>query len=109
MRSDVEEIRRTEKGRTRISYSPTVEYAYGVRGRKYRGNQITFAVEVSGSEAFAQKIRAKYPVGTAVTVRYDPANPGNATLEIPRAAVWFPLLIAALCFGLAAWQLGLFW
>lgn len=110
VRSEVETFRKTEKGgRTTTSHRPVVEYVYPVRGREYRGNQITLMVQVSGSEMFAQKIRARYPAGAAVTVRYDPANPGNAALEISGGASWLPLVIAAVSFALAAWQLGLFW
>jgi hypothetical protein len=66
-------------GDTEVTNEPRVEYEYRVGGRKYRGRRITIGEKTSGSELEA--ILARYPVGAAVTVYYDPANPQTAVLE----------------------------
>jgi len=106
--SGVESYRKTENGRTTTLYRPVVEYTYEVRGRSYRSNQIMLMAQTSGMQGYAEKIAGKYPAGSAVTVHYDPANPGNAALENPRGTVWFPLIIAVAAFALSVWQAGLF-
>jgi hypothetical protein len=64
---------------TEVSNEPLVEYEYAVGDRKYRGRRITIGEKTAGFER--EGILARYPVGTAVTVYYDPANPHKAVLE----------------------------
>jgi hypothetical protein len=64
---------------TEVFNQPFVEYEYAVNGRKLRGNRITIGEKISGFEI--ESTLARYPVGAAVTVYYDPANPKNAVLE----------------------------
>ena len=75
-------------GDAEVSNEPRVEYQYRVGKRKYRGRRITIGEKTSGFELEA--ILARYPVGAAVTVYYDPANPQTAVLErdLP-AGVWW--------------------
>lgn len=110
VRSEVESYRKRigSGGNMTTMYRPVVEFTYAVRGREYRGNQITLMTEVSGSEAYAGKVAAKYPAGSTVTVHYDPANPGTAALEHSTGMAWYPLALAAGCFALAVWQAGVF-
>ena len=96
------------KGNSRTMHRPVVEYTYQVDGRAYRGNQIQLMMQVSGSQGYAQKKAGKYPAGSAVTVLYDPANPGNAALEKPGGMTWIILAVALVMFALAAWQFGIF-
>lgn len=62
------------------SYEPVVEYQYSLMGQAYTGRRIAY-----GANSFnlkkAQEIAAKYPVGTPVTVHYNPEKPGDCTLE----------------------------
>lgn len=108
--SSVESFRERKENSSLMTthYRPLVEYTYDVRGRSYRGNQVTLGVKMTGMQGFAERLAAKYPEGKAVTVYYNPANPGTATLEIPRGATWLPLIIVAVCVALVVWQLGLF-
>jgi Protein of unknown function (DUF3592) len=64
---------------TEVFNQPLVEYEYTVNGRKLRGSRITIGDKTSGYEL--ESILDRYPVGTTVTVYYDPANPKNAVLE----------------------------
>src|SRR5436190_367681 len=58
-------------GDTEVENLPRVEYEYHVAGKKYRGRRIDLGEKTSGFELEA--ILARYPVGTDVTVYYDPA------------------------------------
>jgi hypothetical protein len=107
-RSEVESYRDTDNGRTRTMWRPVVEYAYRVNARDYHGNQIKLGLTTSGSQNFATKAAGKYREGQAVSVRYEPGNPGNAALENPVGGAWWILLIPLGCFALAAYTLGVF-
>ena len=63
-------------------YVAQVSYEYGVKGVFYRGER----VQLGQARAFAQpeeaqKVAARYPAGSRVTVAYNPANPADAVLE----------------------------
>jgi hypothetical protein len=66
-------------GDTEVSNEPNVEYEYQVAGRKYRCRRITIGEKTSSFEL--ESILQKYPVGQAVTVYYNPADPNKAVLE----------------------------
>ena len=106
--SRVETYVKREDGRDRTQYSPLVEYVYRVNDREYRSRQIRFSMTVQGSEAFAQKEAARYPVGAEVVVHYDPNNFSNAALEGPGGYPWVMLAAAAFCFGAAVFASGIF-
>src|SRR5260221_4104665 len=72
-----------EDNREETHYAPVVEYVYQVQGHDYRSRQIGLGVAVEGSQFIADKIAAKYPQGSDVTVHYNPDNPSNAALENP--------------------------
>lgn len=95
-------------GPRRTMYAPVVEYSYTVNGVTYRSKQINVGVTSSGSQAYAQKIAARYPEGSPVEVHYDPANPSSAALENPTGFSWLLLAVAAACFGIAIYTSGVF-
>jgi hypothetical protein len=66
-------------GERNVTNEPYVEYEYHVEGQRFRNTRITIGEKTSEYELEA--ILARYPVGTAVTVYYDPANPQKAVLE----------------------------
>jgi hypothetical protein len=69
--------------RVGMRYWPLVDYAYRVDGRDYTSRMIGLGAPlIFGSERRAQEILARYPAGAAVQVRYDPADPGQAALEL---------------------------
>jgi hypothetical protein len=108
VKSEVEEFRDRTGGSSSLSYRAAVEYSYQVRGHTYRSNQIKLDVTVSGTKAAAEKVTAKYPAGSAVTVHYDPDNPGTAALEKATGMTWLILAVTLGCFALAAYTLGMF-
>jgi hypothetical protein len=69
-------------GRSRSTY-PVVVYQYSVNGQNYQSQRIKageqfMSIRVAGE---AQATAARYPVGSTVTVYYNPANPGESALE----------------------------
>lgn len=114
VKSEVEEYQERDEdneGRTRwrTAYRPAVEYAYPVNGREYRGNQISYGMTVSAGQSYAEKVAAKYPVGSEIDVHYDPQEPSNSALQAGGAgATWIIFVIALVVFALAAALLGVF-
>jgi len=114
VKSEVEEYqeRDDDDGRTtwRTAYRPAVEYAYAVNGREHHGNQINYAMSVSAGRGYAEKVAARYPVGSAVDVHYDPKNPGTSALRTAggAGATWIIFGAALIVFALAAALLGVF-
>jgi hypothetical protein len=78
------------------SSDPRVVYAYLVAGRQYQGERIFVGGAVSGWGA--DKTVARYPVGSAVQVFYNPANPAEAVLE-RRSPVGIYLVLFAILLG----------
>ena len=56
-----------------------IVYEYSVAGRKLRNNRVSIGEDLGNFEV-AETI-AKYPVGTVVTVYYNPLHPDEAVLE----------------------------
>ena len=75
--ASVEETARTQVDDDTFYY-PQVEFQYVVEGHVYTGRQ---AVGRPYNVAFkANQTLARYPVGSDVTVYYDPEGPGEARL-----------------------------
>lgn len=75
----LEEYRDAEQ---EVSYTPRIIYEYRLDGQTYTSQQIAFGIEQSyGSQNRAGDVLDEFPVGSPVTVYYDPDNPGNAVLD----------------------------
>ena len=83
-------------------YRPEVTYSYELSGVRYTGDKVNMGGTVSAStDALARRVAAKYPVGVAVEVHYNPDNPADSVLE-PRATVlWLFWLMPAAVLALA--------
>jgi hypothetical protein len=73
-------VRRVGQSRSEI---PLVIYSYQVDGRPYQSHRVragdeTGQIKVIGD---ASSMLDRYPVGSNVTVYYDPDDPANAALE----------------------------
>jgi hypothetical protein len=64
---------------TTVTTVPDVEYEFSVGGNTWRGNRISIGEDSGGANTEATLRR--YPVGTVVSVYYDPGNPQNCVLE----------------------------
>jgi hypothetical protein len=63
-------------------YRPVVEYQYEVDGVSYRGDTIVVGPLITFNwKGPATRLIERFPVGTAVTVYVDPANPRRASLQ----------------------------
>jgi hypothetical protein len=74
------QVRRIGKSRSEIA---VVVYRYEVNGKEYQRSVIRAGdrqgrIRLRGD---AREATARYPVGSIVTVDYDPANPSEAALE----------------------------
>ena len=82
----VSEIRESastdDDGYTNYTYYPRVEFSYVVAGQSYSSKRISFGgVQGSSNQAKAQETINKYPVGTPVTVYYNPQKPPEGVIE----------------------------
>ncbi len=76
-------VDKSSEGPDITRYIPQVRYAYTVGGVVHEGATIRIGLADFGY-AIEQRARehvGRYPAGTAVSVRYDPANPKTAVLE----------------------------
>jgi hypothetical protein len=86
-------------------YTASITYTYTVGSRGYAASRVTFADHSSSRPAGMAAVVARYPLGSSVSVHYDPAEPASAVLETPTPLpVYGPLLLgllAALSGGVA--------
>ncbi|NJD09854.1 MAG: DUF3592 domain-containing protein [Gemmatimonadetes bacterium] len=88
------------------SHATAIVYSYQVAGVTHFANNRRWGQLAGAGRQWAADIAARYPVGAAVTVRYDPVDPDRAALEpgFTSDVLWLPLIgLAFLLFGLAAW------
>jgi hypothetical protein len=63
-------------------YRPVIRYSYMVGGQEYHNNRRVFGdTTSSGDRRGAERTAARFVVGSAVPVYYNPANPQDAVLE----------------------------
>lgn len=62
------------------SYYPHVEFRYEVGGAIYHGKEWTHHTQDGTSES-AEAVLNRFPIGQAVDVFFDPADPARAVLE----------------------------
>lgn len=93
---------RTDRVRRRTVYRPFIAYRFQVDGRELTGNRPFFGSTSFAREEEARAYAAKYPVGKAVEVRYEPGQPESCVLEPgpPRDGT-FLLSIGVVCLLLA--------
>jgi hypothetical protein len=88
------------------TFIPQVRYAYVVNGARCEANVIQIGLGEQGyiQEQQARDHLSRYPVGTTVSVRYDPGNPRAAVLEIGQVGASRKLFAGAIlaAVGLAA-------
>jgi hypothetical protein len=88
------EIRRGQKG----NISPAITYRYAIAGKDYTGTRASFAGTTGQAES--SRLVNAFPVGAAVSVAYDPADPASAVLEVgakgTRGMMMFGILMMVL-------------
>lgn len=77
--SKVVSSRHKSKSGHHTSHHAHVEYHYTVDEREYTNSKVAFRVSSEG-QSDAETVAARYPLGSAVIVHYDPVDPENAVL-----------------------------
>lgn len=67
--------------RNRFTYTPRVTYEFIVEGQTYTGTRLSFSDYATSNEDQMQQVLAPYPVGTQITVYYDPDKPTECSLQ----------------------------
>jgi hypothetical protein len=93
-----------------ISYGVNVGYTYTVAGVQYHSRRLEFGIQPeTWWHAAAREAVSKYPIGSTVTVHYNPDNPKVAVLITgvsadSRLLGWFsslvPIVLGALSIGI---------
>lgn len=88
-----------EDGDETTWHTPQVSYRYAFQGSEFVGQRLRFGSTKTLNAKKAEDMLAPYPAGANVTIRVNPANPAEATLEatLPKFRSFFP---AAILFGL---------
>jgi len=98
-----EETRTDDDGdeSTSTVYRPNIRFSYSVNGLAYTADTWKGRMRVStGAPKYSEGVVARYPVGRAVTVHYDPTQPDFAVLEPGnRDGATVPLIVG-IVFGL---------
>jgi len=78
--SRVERVKQGGDGKA--TYTADITYEYALDGRTFEGDRVWFGDDYSASDASAFRAAVgRYPVGKAVKVHYDPAEPAESVLE----------------------------
>ena len=94
---ETSEVRPDSLGESRM-FKPLIRYRYAAPGGTFTGDKLATTGRLYGKQKAAQKIVDRYPVGTTVMARYNPADPAEAVLEREGfGGIWFVL------FGLLCW------
>ena len=109
--SDVQsyQVRSRSTGESSASWKakswPNIVYGYDVAGVHYRGDKISYFGSGSNSEDIARKVTKRFPVGTQLTVHYNPDNPAESAID-PRAPLglyfFYLVPVIVLAFGYLA-------
>ena len=103
-------ITRSQVARGDESFEPDIAFAYNVDGVAHEGREITSGPSIASStEVAATRRIARYPVGTAVSVSYDPNRPSAALLEPGLTKRSFVPLVFGLMFASFGGSFGLLW
>lgn len=90
-------------GDSSMTYGAKIVYNYQVGGQQFTGDRHRFSQASTSSARRAQETVNRYPVGSMVTVYYDPNNPQLSVLEPGTGAggIIVPVItLAMLIFGL---------
>ena len=99
----------------RTSFFPNISYRYEVNGKEYVNDQYAQRASLVNRRSLVERTVKKYPVGSKVTVFYDPQDPQVAYLEKgygASGAIIAVVLVASLLFTAALiavlWATGAF-
>jgi hypothetical protein len=85
--------------------APRLRYAYTVGTTTYVGERIEFGARHCGAAAAAEDFLRRHPAGSALSVYYDPADPGQASLRVDAEDVRL-IAVASIAPALALFAFG---
>jgi hypothetical protein len=91
-----------------VTFVPVVEYRYQIGAVAYTGSGIGFGEIGYGSRGRAEKVLARYPVGSAIDVYYNPAKPAQTFLEAGGGAIAWSMLAVGVAILMVAVVLGIY-
>ncbi|PWH15740.1 MAG: hypothetical protein DDG60_05315 [Anaerolineae bacterium] len=107
--SEVRSFRQWKDNVERTFYTPGIVYRYGVDGREYTADRYSLEAETHwGRPELAQTVLDRFPVGSAVTVYYNPQAPAEAVLVRRLTGAWLVWALAVVLLLLALWSAGVF-
>jgi hypothetical protein len=82
-----------KEGRRGVAYYPIWEYEYTVDGQRFKAIRVQegeMTVYYGSRERAERQLASRLPLGSPVTVFYDPANPSSAFLVrgVSRQVMW---------------------
>ena len=75
------EIKRRITGLPMVLWKLALSYSYRVSGNWYRGDAVQFGAKYVSSRELIETHAKKYAPDAAVTVHYDPDDPGTSVIE----------------------------
>lgn len=78
---EVSEVAGERHFKNNLMYRPVIRYRYNAPGGPYSSDKLGNTGKLYAKEKQAQKITARYPVGSMVMACYNPADPSEAVLE----------------------------
>lgn len=91
--SDVASENTTDrKGRVRTRYVPVIAYEYEVDGTAHQAARMRFRDISVADQTAAAEIADRFPVGAGIEIRYDPANPSEATIETEPSGIDYRII-----------------
>jgi len=94
---EVSEVAAERHFKNNLMYRPVIRYRYGAPGGPYVGEKTADTGKLYSREKEAQKIASRYPAGSAVMARYNPADPSEAVLERGASGGVWLLFFGLLC------------
>lgn len=82
----------------KTSYFPNITYQYTINGQQYTNNTYAQRPSLINNKAIIQRILNNYPVGSTVTVYYNPNNPQEAYLQKGYGGATRVILLGTLLF-----------
>ena len=102
--SEIRESTSTDDdGYTSTTFFPRVEFSYTVAGQIYESKKLSFGgVMANSNPAKAQETIDKYPVGSSVTVYYNPEKPSEGVIERTAGPSNLLMIIGGILLGISS-------
>lgn len=101
------EVQRKRGSKGKTTYSGYVQYSFWANNREMTSDQISFGEYSSSNRHHAENVVARYPVGSVVSVSYNPLDPSMSVLEPGKiGGIWIGIAVGL---GFTGFPLLFFW